>query len=182
MSKYASQWIHADTLQSMSSKATTEQLWVWLMTKIVMRSRSTWMHAILDLQKAVGVYSNFLCMLNPPQFIDFLSIWKTSSWFTTMQMTMLMMLWKGVQPRTLLLLLGLKLTRQILRQGRQPIRTFLRLGFITRETRFGGQDRRERQLVTCTLHLHLQEKDSIFGSFLLWFQALLLLIYAQSTT
>ena len=66
MSKYASQWIHADTLQSMSSKATTEQLWVWLMTKIVMRSRSTWMHAILDLQKAVGVYSNFLCMLNPP--------------------------------------------------------------------------------------------------------------------
>ena len=45
MLKYVSQILHASILPSMSSKATTAPLWVLLMTKIVTRSRSTWMHA-----------------------------------------------------------------------------------------------------------------------------------------
>ena len=79
MSKYVFLQIHASTLQSMSSKATTAPLWVLLMTKIVTRLRSTWMHAILDLLKAVGIFLNSLCMLKIPPFTVFQSIWKTSS-------------------------------------------------------------------------------------------------------
>ena len=79
MLKYASQSIHAGTSQNISTKAMTAPLSLSLMTKIVMRLRSTWMHAILVLLKAVGIYLNFLCMVKAPQFIDFQSIWKTSS-------------------------------------------------------------------------------------------------------
>ena len=79
MSKYAPLLILADISQNMSLKAMIAPQSLLRRTKIVMRSRSTSMHAISDPQKVVGICLNFLCMPKPQQFIVFRSIWKTVS-------------------------------------------------------------------------------------------------------
>src|ERR1700684_4549216 len=98
-------------------KAMIAQLWVFELIRKEMRSQNIWMVDTLDQLKAVGIYLNFQCMQNLQQSIDFLSIWRISTWCTLIQMTTSIMSWKEVLPRTLLLLLGSKSINPILMQG-----------------------------------------------------------------
>ena len=107
----------SNTYINTSTKAMIGQPWGLELIRKEMRSQNIWMVDTLDQLKAVGIYLNLQCMQNLQQFIDFLSIWRISRWCTLIQMTTSMMSWKEVLPRTLLLLLGSKSIKPILKQG-----------------------------------------------------------------
>ena len=59
-----------------------------------MRSKSILMPDIFQLLKVVGTFLNFQCIQNLLLYIDCLFTWKTSNWYITMLMMMLMRSWE----------------------------------------------------------------------------------------
>jgi hypothetical protein len=153
--------ILSSTSTSTSTKEGTGPLWNLGIIKTEMKSRSTWMHAILALWKAVGICLNLPCTVNSPLYTDYQCTWRISSWCISMQMKMSMKCWKEGPIKKLHSLLGLKSIKPIHWPERQPIRTFQAHGCMIKSRSVGSQDRGDMPLAECTLHHHLLESASM---------------------